>query len=124
MGCASGDDSKRNYGDAMKTTVFCNRCGAAMSDGNKFCASCGIPVAAMPQVVPPAVTPKTVANPWKLLIGFGIAYVVVVVIRLTMFTSDTQTIDWPATIGATAANITLLGAAIWLINKFIDWRQG
>ena len=123
MGCASGDDSKGNGGDAMKTTVFCNQCGAAMTDADRFCASCGIPVVAMPQAVLPAVTSKTIANPWKLLTGFGIAYVVVVVIRLTMFTSDTRTIDWPATIGATAANITLLGAAIWLINKFIDWRQ-
>ena len=106
----------------VRTTVFCNQCGAAMTNENKFCASCGTLVAAMPQAVFPTVTSKTIANPWKLLIGFGIAYVVVVVIRLTMFTSDMQTIDWPATIGATAANITLLGAAIWLINKFIDWR--
>lgn len=106
------------------TTVFCNKCGAAMTDAEKVCASGGPPVAAMPQALPPAVRPKTAAKPRKFLIGFVIAVAVLVVILLTMFTSNTQTIDWWATAGATIGKTAVLGTMILLINKFIGWRRG
>jgi hypothetical protein len=118
------------YGSDLKgkltrlTTVFCNKCGAAMTDADKFCASGGPPAAAVPQALPPAVRPKTAAKPRKFLIGFVIAVAVVAVILLNLFISDTQGIDWPATLGATIGKSAVLGTMIWLMNKFICWRQG
>jgi hypothetical protein len=95
-----------------------------MTDADRFYASGGTPLAAMPQALPPAVRPKTAAKPRKFLIGFVIAVAVVVVILLTMFTPDTQTIDWWATAGATIGKTAVLGTMILLINKFIGWRRG
>jgi hypothetical protein len=90
-----------------------------MTDADKFCASGGTPGAVMPLAIPLAVTPKTAAKPRKFLIGVVIAVAVVAVILLNMFTLDTRTIDWPATLGATIGKSALLGTMIWLMNKFV-----
>lgn len=46
FGCTGTIVGAEQYAEAVDNKTFCTKCGAALSEGQKFCASCGTPAGA------------------------------------------------------------------------------